>query len=130
MKSRAKYLPHYRLLAAVCFTALGMSGCAQLQSTGSHNNWVSAGQKATDVDPELHQFLQNAAELSSAFFEQTPWGNQAEVTLQSRYFSGSGRECVRLQVVPAAVEAKPAVACQQKGQWVSVRPVTQLLNAQ
>ena len=116
-----------RLLASlVCVGTL--AGC--VQPANLQPQWQSANTTSAKlVSPELDQFLSNATAQSTAFFEQTPWGHQAEVLVQERYFSGSGHDCLRLQVTPAAVPTQVAIACDQNGQWVSVRPVTQLLNA-
>jgi hypothetical protein len=96
----------------------------------STSQWQSADAWPGNLSPELQQFLQKASERSTRLFEQTPWGKQTEVTIQSRYYAGSGRQCLRLLVAPAAAGARIAIACQQNDQWVPVRPVTQLLNAQ
>lgn len=115
--------------AALCVVLL--AGCTPIQQMQPSSRFNDASAQNTGIaQTDLIAFLGDAAEQSAAFFEQTPWGNQAEVTLLSRYFSGTGRECVRLKVVPAAVEAKPAIACRENTTWVPVRPVTQLLNAQ
>jgi hypothetical protein len=117
-----------RLLAALACVGV-LAGCAQSGSVSQAQWQAPATTSAAAMAPELHQFLSNATAQSTAFFEQTPWGHQAEVLVHERYFSGSGRECLRLQVTPAAVPTQVAIACGQNGQWVSVRPVTQLLNA-
>lgn len=115
------------LATLVCVGAL--AGCAT-SSDPSANQWHSQAPESSYLSAELQQFFNNSAEQASAYFDQTPWGNHADVIVQSQYFAGSGRECLRLQVIPAAQTAKTAIACQQNSQWVSVRPVTQLLNAQ
>ena len=129
-----------RWLAALACAGM-LTGCAQMPSAQPTSQWQSTDALFSSIQPELQQFLgqagaQNAGapggpgEQSTAMFEQTPWGKQTEVTIQSRYYAGSGRQCLRLLVAPAAAGARIAIACQQNDQWVPVRPVTQLLNAQ
>jgi len=126
-----------RWLAALACAGV-LSGCAQMPNAQPTSQWQSPSIISSSIQPELQQFLgqagaQNAGGpggQSTAMFAQTPWGKQAEVTIQSRYYAGSGRQCLRLLVAPAALGARIAIACQQNDQWVPVRPVTQLLNAQ
>ena len=126
-----------RWLAALACAGM-LTGCAQAPSAQPTSQWQSTDVISNSIQPELQQFLgqaseQNAeapGEQSTAMFEHTPWGKQTEVTIQSRYYAGSGRQCLRLLVAPAALGARIAIACQQNDQWVPVRPVTQLLNAQ
>jgi hypothetical protein len=123
---------------AVLACAGVLTGCAQMPNAQPTSQWQSTDAIFSSIQPELQQFLgqagaQNAGApggQSTAMFAQTPWGKQAEVTIQNRYYAGSGRQCLRLQVAPAASGARIAIACQQNDQWVPVRPVTQLLNAQ
>ncbi|WP_432697888.1 DVU3141 family protein [Marinobacterium sp. YM272] len=116
------------LTALVCAGAL--AGCAQSTTVPSGTQWQAAADNTTYLSPELQQFFNNSAEQASAYFDQTPWGNHADVIVQRQYYAGSGRECLGLQVLPAAQAAKTAIACQQNNQWVPVRPVTELLSAQ
>jgi len=126
-----------RWLAALACAGM-LTGCAQMPSAQPTSQWQSTDAIFSSIQPELQQFLgqagaQNAGgpgEQSTAMFAQTPWGKQTEVTIQSRYYAGSGRQCLRLLVAPAASGTRIAIACQQNDQWVPVRPVTQLLNAQ
>lgn len=116
------------LATLVCVGAL--AGCAQTSPVSSGSQWQSPATAANALSPELQQFFNNSAEQASAYFDHTPWGSHADVIVQSQYYAGSGRDCLRLQVIPAAQTTKIAIACKQDSQWVSVRPVTQLLNAQ
>ncbi len=116
------------LTTLVCVGAL--AGCAQSSTVPSGTQWQSAAENPNYLSPELQQFFNNSAEQASAFFGQTPWGNQVDVIVESQYYAGSGRDCLRLQVIPSAQAAKTAITCQENNQWVAVRPVTQLLNAQ
>jgi hypothetical protein len=126
-----------RWLAALACAGM-LTGCAQTPSAQPTSQWQSTDAIFSSIQPELQQFLGQASEQnagapgqqSTAMFAQTPWGKQTEVTIQSRYYAGSGRQCLRLLVAPAASGARIAIACQQNDQWVPVRPVTQLLNAQ
>ena len=122
-----KIIPRW-LAALACAGVL--TGCAQMPSAQPASQWQSPDIIPSSIQPELQQFLRDANEQNVAIFDQTPWGKQAEVTIQNRYYAGSGRQCLRLQVAPAALGARIAIACQQNDQWVPVRPVTQLLNAQ
>ncbi|SEG55177.1 DVU3141 family protein [Marinobacterium lutimaris] len=118
-----------RLLAAL-FCVGSLAGCAQTSTVPSGSHWQAEAAEPNYLNPELQQFFNNSAEQASAYFDQTPWGSHADVIVQSQYYAGSGRECLRLQVIPAAQSARVAIACQQNNQWVAVRPVTQLLKAQ
>jgi len=129
-----------RWLAALACAGM-LTGCAQMPNAQPTSQWQSTDAISSRIQPELQRFLRQASaqnagapagsgEQSTAMFAQTPWGKQTEVTIQSRYYAGSGRQCLRLLVAPAALGARIAIACQQNDQWVPVRPVTQLLNAQ
>jgi hypothetical protein len=125
-----RYFTSFPRLLTMLACVGSLAGCVQPANLQPQTQWQSTAKtSAEQISPELKQFLQTAGDQSTAFFEQTPWGHQTEVTVQSRYYAGSGRECLRLQVTPAAVPTQVAIACDQNGQWVSVRPVTQLLNA-
>jgi hypothetical protein len=123
-----------RVILAIAFASV-VSACAHTPGARSSNQWQSTAAVSSSMQPELQQFLQNASGQSTDFFELTPWGENAEVTVQSRYYAGSGRECLRLQVTPEtnsirATNSQIAIACKQNNrQWVAVRPVAQLLNA-
>ncbi|NWO04306.1 MAG: hypothetical protein HLX50_00950 [Alteromonadaceae bacterium] len=118
-----------RWLAALAVAGL-LAGCASTaqQQTTPAEQWHSTTSESSQLPQNIQAFLQQAPEQGTAVFEQSPWGKQAELRIESRYFAGSGRECVRLHVAPASKRGQAAIACKQNSQWVPVRPVTQLLN--
>ena len=120
-----------RWLAALALAGV-LTGCAHTPGSNarSGDQWHSTTTQNSQIPANVQAFLRKGTEQSTAVFEQTPWGGQAELRIESRYFAGSGRECVRLHVAPAGGSSKTAIACNQNNQWVSVRPVTQLLNIQ
>ena len=109
-----------------------LTGCASTagQNHRSAQQWHSTTNENGHIPQNIQTFLSEGAEQSAAVFKQTPWGKQAELRIESRYFAGSGRQCVRLNVAPVGESPKTAIACNQNRQWVSVRPVTQLVNIQ
>jgi len=109
-----------------------LTGCASTadQYDRSADQWHSTASENGQIPQNIQAFLHKGAEQSNAVFEQTPWGEQAELRIESRYFAGSGRQCVRLHVAPAGEPGQTAIACQHNRQWVSVRPVTEMLNVQ
>lgn len=117
-----------RLLAvSVCLGLL--AGCAHQASAPTETQWASNPNSYLALGQDMQSFLAGAQIQSVAYFAQSPWGEQIDVTVQDRYFSGSGRECLRLELKPQAMTTRIALVCEQNGQWTSVRPVTQMLNA-
>jgi hypothetical protein len=119
----------HRWLLALAGVGL-LAGCAQLPQAQPDNQWQATESDSQGLPQPVQQFLDGATEQSTQAFDESPWGKQAEVTVQQHYFAGSGRPCVRLKVSTAQARSETAIACHQNDQWVSVRPVTQLVNAQ
>lgn len=117
-----------RILVVMVFSAV-LAGCNQIQARSFVVTAEAAPAEGTML-PGLKQFLDDSNEHTSAVFEQTPWGEQVEVTVIERYFSGSGRDCISLEVARAVSQVQPVIVCDHSGRWESVRPVTHMLNAQ
>ncbi|WP_189479249.1 DVU3141 family protein [Alishewanella tabrizica] len=109
-------------VAAVVGVTLFVSGCVTTQQITpspyhdySNLNYLPA---------EISNQLQNANVGQQFVAASSPWGNNATVYVQERYFSASGRTCLKLSIAASNVSAdnsaaaNNAVACQYQQLWV------------
>ena len=120
MPNKKPYSPwHFALVVGV---AVLSAGCATTQSasTSPYHDYSNLNY----LPAELSNQLQNANVGQQFVAASSPWGNNATVFVQERYFSASGRTCLKLSIAASNVSvdnspaANTAVACQYQQQWV------------
>lgn len=116
---------------AVALVLAGASGCA----TSSQQRLDTAASPMNDASPvsgPLSTFLDSAATGSVTTLATSPWGANVSVHARERYFSASGRRCIRLDVTrnvaPAGVPVGE-VTCLVPGKgWYAQRLVTEIIR--
>lgn len=101
------------LLAAVVGVAALSSGCALTQqaSTSPYHDYSNLNY----LPETLSQQLQTASAGQQFVATESPWGGNASIYVQERYFSASGRTCVKLSI---NASQNNVIACQYQQQWV------------
>ncbi len=76
----------------------------------------------------LNNFLTNAPANGSLFLVDGRWGAKVDVIADQDYFSAGGRRCRKAQVISEGGATRNVLVCEvSPGQWMEVRPVTELL---
>ncbi|WP_157958548.1 DVU3141 family protein [Salinicola sp. CPA57] len=116
---------------AVALMLTAASGCAT-SSQQRLDTAVAPMNEATPVNGPLSTFLDSAATGSVATLATSPWGANVSVHARERYFSASGRRCVRLDVTRNAAPAGlpvGEVTCLVPGKgWYAQRLVTEIIR--
>ena len=116
---------------AVALTLAAVSGCATSYQQRLDTAVVPMDD-ATPVNAELATFLDSAATGSVTTLATSPWGANVAIHARERYFSASGRRCVRLDVTRNAAPASlPAgeITCLVPGKgWYAQRLVTEIIR--
>lgn len=112
------------LLILSCLV-LGLGGCALTQPFATKSAGVLAESSAGQpLDAALAAFLAQAPVGAVQVAADSPWGSQAEITVEDRYLAASGRDCRRLRVASAGAGAPiRAIACQSAQGWDARRLV-------
>ncbi len=117
---------------ALALVVAAMSGCATSSQQRFGDGAVMPMNDATPVNGPLATFLDSAATGSVANLATTPWGPNVSIHARERYFSASGRRCIRLDVTrnvaPAGVPVGQ-VSCLVPGKgWYAQRLVTEIIR--
>jgi len=116
---------------AVALTIAATSGCATSYQQRL-DTAVGPMNGATPVSGPLSTFLDNAATGSVVTLATSPWGPGVSIHARERYFSASGRHCIRLDVTRNAAPAGLPVAevtCLVPGKgWYAQRMVTEIIR--
>lgn len=117
---------------ALALMLAAMSGCATSSQQRLDDAAVMPMNDATPITGPLATFLDGAATGSVTTLATTPWGANVSVHARERYFSASGRRCIRLDVArhvaPAGVPVGE-VSCLVPGKgWYAQRLVTEIIR--
>lgn len=105
--------------AAVMFSAVLLTGCSLTKPAASYQPTVVASVDL--LSPEASAALDGAMIDQKLTLVQSPWGEQVELTIVSRYFAASGRSCMQA-LVQIGLYPSPVVICQYPGQgWGASR---------
>lgn len=114
--------------AGALAAALLLAGCAQspFNSSAQEQDYILSGDSAKPIQSDtLNGFLDQSPGNSAVTAAQSPWGRNAEVVAEARYFAASGRECRKLRIVTASQQTRRALVCRGDNSWVEQRLVTQ-----
>ena len=108
---------HWIRTSVICVAMLVLAGCTTLQQGLSDLQAAGAQPSNSPQTAPWQAFVAKAPVGSSQSFAKTPWGTELSLTLTERYFSATGKDCVRLKISPATPAAASAIACGKNGQW-------------
>lgn len=121
------------MAVSLVFSAL-LAGCASSPSSQKGN--VEAFDRALSVGKELSLFFDTAQPGSSTVVGDSPMGRNVSVTVEDHYFSASGHNCLRLQVISDTYNPGVSnnIACRRNdeapGDWVIQRSVISMQKPQ
>lgn len=113
-------------LGLIAVLGLALAGCA---APGAQPGGVAHSTQGDALDENLNGFLAQAPAGAVISLAESPWGENVEVIADEGYFSASGRECRKLQIMSGSDSVRQAVACETSDGWESRRLVTESTTA-
>ncbi|MFL1455774.1 DVU3141 family protein [Marinobacter sp. GN3S48] len=115
-------------LYTLTLSLLAFSGCASypggISPEDSFQTWTSRGSTVTYLPTDITPMLEKASVGENIVLGDTPWGKQARLTVNNRYFAASGKRCLGATLEASQGQERLVNVCRHKNDlWGATKSI-------